>query len=269
MLLLLRKLFALLFLFHCITAEEVDEDEYVNHFSVCEDSVIIVEEISIVCDSPGTYYYGSSQYRNSEKCQAGDKAHLQVDFFVNQELEAAPYMTLFVQGYGSVQDVYVHTDEEICSLSNLQVDSGGCDYQYGTAPQVGYYTLQETFYWGEQKDDYKYSFLPKVVVGFSSVANNNKYDLGGANTNNCQGDSFMKWTNGLGKNATHTLRSFLLAFGLLLGAIGSMCMAVCCIMRQARLAAPPPSVDNAELLEKREESNKIATVGNQKALVDY
>lgn len=42
----------------------------------CTHNYIQVEKLSILCDTPGAYYYGSNAYRNSLVCMSGDKAHL-------------------------------------------------------------------------------------------------------------------------------------------------------------------------------------------------
>ena len=42
----------------------------------CTHNYVQVEKLSILCDTPGAYYYGSNAYRNSLVCMSGDKAHL-------------------------------------------------------------------------------------------------------------------------------------------------------------------------------------------------
>ena len=44
----------------------------------CRRNYIQVQQMSILCDTPGAYYYGSNAYRNSVVCMSGDKAHLEV-----------------------------------------------------------------------------------------------------------------------------------------------------------------------------------------------
>lgn len=41
-------------------------------------SQITVSLLSILCDTPGAYYSGSTAYRNSPVCVAGDKAQLDI-----------------------------------------------------------------------------------------------------------------------------------------------------------------------------------------------
>lgn len=44
----------------------------------CTRNYIQVDYLSILCDTPGAYYYGSNAYRNSKVCMSGDKAHLDI-----------------------------------------------------------------------------------------------------------------------------------------------------------------------------------------------
>src|SRR5687768_15847020 len=59
-----------------------NEEQSMSTMKVCSDTAIQLEDVSIVCDSPGTYYYGSSKYRNSASCQQGDKAKIVIDFYI-------------------------------------------------------------------------------------------------------------------------------------------------------------------------------------------
>lgn len=44
--------------------------------STCSRNWVRVTSLVLTCDSPGAYYYGSSTYRNSDTCAAGDKARI-------------------------------------------------------------------------------------------------------------------------------------------------------------------------------------------------
>lgn len=211
-----------------VEASSDDDETYYHQFEVCDDSVILVEELSIVCDSPGTYYYGSGKYRNSASCQAGDKAKLEVVLLITQELEyGQAYLTLEASGYGSVSDVTLHSGEELCSVSSLYSKNGA------SCPEPGYYAISEHFYWGEQSDNYEYTFNPKVSVGLNSNPNKQVYDLGGANTNYCAGDSFSNWTKGVRESAANTIRSFFATFGILVMAVLGVLLVGWYVMRQA------------------------------------
>ena len=206
--------------------DAVAEDGYYNQFSVCDASVVLVQEISIMCDSPGAYYYGSGKYRNSAKCQAGDKANLVVDFMIMEDLDEDAFLTVNVKGYGSVESILLHDQESFCSIVQ-SVNGEEC-------PISGYYQLKHQFYWGGQSDSYEYSFVPKVVVGIASGAND-KYDLGGANTDQCySGKTFTSWTDGVRKSAADTFVNFMLTFGTLLAVLFVIALVAYFLARQAK-----------------------------------
>jgi hypothetical protein len=127
--------------------------------------------------------------------------------------------------------------------------------------------IQKSFYWGEQSDSYEYSFKPKVVVGFASSADRNNYDLGGANTNQCAGDTFTKWTTGVTKTAANTLRTFLSTFGILCAAVIALFAVGWYLAKQAN-AKPKQNFDDDDLLDENE-YHKIAMVGHNRNLVDF
>jgi hypothetical protein len=121
--------------------EHIDDgDQYYAKFSVCADSSIVVEEIQIVCDSPGAYYYGSGKYRNSATCQAGDKAKLTVTLSIADDLpdDVVPYLFLSVQGYGTVADQVIHQGDDLCSVSGLSSSDGAACPAPGTSDGAGF-----------------------------------------------------------------------------------------------------------------------------------
>jgi hypothetical protein len=129
--------------------------------------------------------------------------------------------------------------------------------------------LQKSFTWGEQSDSYETSFEPKVVIGIASDPSRNTFDLGGANTNQCSGNTFMNWTTGVSKSATNTLRTFFSTFGILLGATLALGAAGWCLFRKG--SATPKQQPIAAFDEDLDEHDyhKIAMVGNNRNLVDF
>ena len=99
------QLFFGLWLVSVIGTVKADDAAYMNKFTVCDDTSIVVSDVSLLCDSPGTYYYGSGKYRSSATCEGGDKAKMQVDFQILEDLQTDAYLTLSVQGYGTVAAV--------------------------------------------------------------------------------------------------------------------------------------------------------------------
>jgi hypothetical protein len=223
-------------------AVKSDDDAYMNKFTVCDDTSIVVTDVALLCDSPGTYYYGSGKYRNSATCEGGDKAKMQVDFQILEDLQSEAYITLSVQGYGTVAAVQVYTQESFCSVVQ-STDGAAC-------PAAGNYKINHMFYWGSQSDSYTYSFTPKVIVGISSDLANNVYDLGGANTNSCKGEVVSDWTVGVRKSMANSIKSFFATFGILCGSIVILIITGWCITRQSSAAKIPKSIIVDEELDE-------------------
>jgi hypothetical protein len=258
---------ASLLLLESATADQsVDANgNYYNSFTVCDASAVVVTDVSLLCDSPGTYYYGSGKYRNSASCKAGDKAKLDVGFQIQQDIDASavtPYFTLYVSGYGSVTGQSLYSNVALCDVGDLTAADGQ------SCPAQGYYKVQMQFHWGDQSDAYEYAFNPKVMVGFTSNPQKGVYDLGGANTNKCSGDVFTNWTKGVRKSAANTIKSFFATFGILFGSIVAVFVAGWCVMRQSK--NQPKEVVVEDPLDESNEHNKMVLLGNsQNILVDF
>ena len=206
---------------------QVQADDYNSNayegFTVCSDTAIQVTDVSIYCDSPGTFYYGSGKYRNSENCTAGDKGQYQVDFYINEggEIEGtggAPVMdveaTGYIGWYDKVQKVF--ENEDLCSSSALKSLSGS------KCPAAGKYRIKSSFFWDEDAN-YDGVFNPKITVGFKSSIYENTYDYGGANTPYCSGTTFFtSWKNGVKKVYANSISNFFKTFGILAFTIAVM-----------------------------------------------
>jgi hypothetical protein len=208
-----------------VHAADGDDSAYYNQFSVCSDSKVEVVDMSLYCDSPGSYYYGSNKYRNSATCQAGDKAKVQVALEITEDLESDPYLTVEVQGYGTVESVTVLKSISFCETVS--------SYDGAICPSAGKYYTKNQFYWGSQNDNYDYSFVPKIVVGIASTDSSNSFDLGGANTNKCySGNTFSNWTTGVRKSAANTVSSFIISFGILIATVLFIVLFTYCIIKE-------------------------------------
>ncbi|GKY96151.1 hypothetical protein MPSEU_000575100 [Mayamaea pseudoterrestris] len=249
-----RALCVLYALVILVSSRADDGFQQYNRFTVCGNSAIEVQDLSIVCDSPGAYYYGSNKYRNSADCQGGDKVKISIQFYLQEALEGDAYVTIEAKGYGSVSSHVLHQAESLCSISSLKsLEKQSCG-------SIGLYSIQEQFSWSDKNDEYEYSFTPKLVVGFASNANKQVYDLGGANTNSCSGDTFTNWTKGLQKSAANTIKTFFATFGILLGAIFGVLVVGWCLMRQAN--AKPKEFIVQEPTDENE-YHKMAMMGDQ------
>jgi hypothetical protein len=276
-------------------ADEDGSEEYYNQFTVCANSVILVEELSIVCDSPGAYYYGSNKYRNSAKCQAGDKAKLQMILEITQDLDSygengdqqqqqnnnngngdeqqsvIPYLYLTAQGYGTVESAYLYDGAALCSISSLKALNGQ------TCPAAGAYQLNEVFYWGSQSDNYEYTFTPRVAVGMSSNVAADQYDLGGANTARCSsGGTYTNWTSGITNTVSITLKKVFIAATLIAAGVCMVFAIGLCIRHFLATRARAP--DTKKIISQRDvlveddyldedDMRRIAMMGRERDLI--
>ena len=191
-----------------------NNDGYFNtKVQICSDAVIQVQDVLVYCDSPGTFYYGSGKYRNSQSCQPGDKATVQLDFYIAnqnaiQQAGNKALIDISATGGTHTEDVTVYDSADLCSLSSLQKKSRS------TCPYNGYYQVKTHFYWGNS--DETETFVPTITVGFKSSAKKNVYDFGGANTDLCYGSTFESWSEGVRVKYANAVGTFFKTFGVLL-----------------------------------------------------
>jgi hypothetical protein len=193
------KLLLLLLLPFYLLAEDAATDDATDDGSrssgssmqVCSDSDVEVTSISLLCDSPGTFYYGSGKYRGMQYCKAGDKAKLSIYFDVVGDIsEVDPLLTVKAQGNGETAIVYKNA--RLCYLGTLSSTDGSSCGGYGS------FSVTTQFYWGSGSDNAsQQSFSPYVTVGFHTERDPNKFDLGGVNTNMCPGNTFIAWSNNI------------------------------------------------------------------------
>lgn len=242
------------------------DDEYFNQFTVCADSAVVVEELLITCDSPGSYYYGSSKYRNSASCQGGDKAKLQVQFEILQDLNASPYISINVAARGSVSSYQLYDQGDLCALDTLtSVDGAAC-------PAAGVYLIQDKFYFESAVDDYDASsFQPVPSIGFQSDVEKNYYDLGGANTDYCAGGTFQNWSTNMNNTMSASLRFFLVTFAALFAVSAAFLAWRYYAMKReldAVTMSKKPLEEMQEDLLDEEDVRRIAMMGREKDLID-
>lgn len=194
---------------------EGDDGTVGNQIQVCADAVIEVQDASILCDSPGTFYYGSGKYRNSASCQPGDKAKIKIDFYIADAgtiAQAGGYAIVDVnveQSGWFTSSKTIYENANLCSLSTLSSSSGS------SCPYAGYYSIETQFYWESSDSNSGSSFVPTLVAGFKSSVNQNTYDYGGVNTNNCRGGSLPTWVDGANTSYADALSNFMKTFGIL------------------------------------------------------
>jgi hypothetical protein len=202
----------------------------------------------------------------------GDKGKLQFVFDILEDLEVAPYISLHVEAYGSVPEKVLYSKEDLCSLSSLSsLDGAAC-------PAAGQYMISEKFYFDDQSDDsYEYNFKPVPSIGFLSDPNSRNFDLGGANTDYCEGGLFKNWSSNLQSTLSKTLKFFLVTLGAFLAAgLGFVAWRYCVLRRDSLLQqssrrkeqeASPFQVMHDDLMDE-EDLRRIAMLAREKDLID-
>jgi hypothetical protein len=261
---LLERVILLLLLALGCFADQGDGGEnegYYNSFSVCSGSIVQAQDISILCSSPGAYYYGSSNYRDQADCQAGDKAKVQISIAITANLTQSALLDLKVEGPSGVYTT-VFSGASLCS-SISATDGASC-------PAQGSYKISKTVYLGE-KDNSGQLFTANAVMGAYSDASLGIYDLGGLNTDKCaSGHSVVSWTSGV-QNAGRSLRSFMLTFGALLVAVFGIAGVGFYIAKKAKEVKVDKKKKQplTEDIDPNEDYQKISMLGNNRNLVDF
>lgn len=131
----------------------------------------------MLCDSPGTYYYGSSNsYRKSESCKFGDYVNFALTFDIDSDLsDTGVYVTSNILGNGLEYPLY--TAYDLCAVNSLNADNGQ------DCPEQGSYSIQSKFVLSDNsgKDDGSTSFSPDIVMAFSSDGADDNVDYGCVN----------------------------------------------------------------------------------------
>mmetsp|Transcript_14867 Transcript_14867/g.22872 ORF Transcript_14867/g.22872 Transcript_14867/m.22872 type:complete len:280 (+) Transcript_14867:2-841(+) len=172
----------------------------------CEDGIVQVVNITISCDSPYTFYYGSGVNRNSPVCDYGDKATISVGFYVMEDVDDAIYMQM--SAYNSADEqLYLGDAVDLCNKVGE-----ACNYE-------GYYEFSTKIVLASLDSD-ESKFVPLLEIAFSNEANNG-YELGGVNIecDNQNTGSYFDWMN-IRTNTTMTkvkTATFAQDYGILIG----------------------------------------------------
>lgn len=208
------------------------QQDYNPNLQVCSDAIIQVLDATIYCDSPGTYYYGSGKYRNSETCMPGDKAKVHIKFYIAdhdtiQRGGNYALVDVYADGGTYTQPVYVYENADMCSLDSLKKTGGS------QCPYNGYFQINTQFYWGNANNREEV-FQPTIHVGFRSHKNVDAYDYGGANTSLCRGVTFANWNYVAHGNILKLLMMFVKSFGILICTIFVMGMFIFVLSKKPR-----------------------------------
>lgn len=161
-----------------------DDSSGMLDFYICSNSNVQVTSIQMLCDSPGTYYYGSSNsYRKSESCKFGDYVNFALTFDIDSDLsDTGVYVTANILGNGLKVPLY--SAKNLCAVSSLKADDGQ------DCPEQGSYSVQSKFVLSDStgQDDGSTSFSPDIVMAFSSDGADDNVDYGCVNMDDPEED---------------------------------------------------------------------------------
>ena len=255
----------LVFATFCRADDESDGDYYQKYFESCEDTDIEIQDVSLLCDSPGAYYYGNGKYRDSNSCMLGDKGKVSIYFYIGEELEGVePYVSLNVKddSNADVEEMVILEDEALCSVSGLTAQDGQ------TCPEQGYYYISGSTYLGD-KDGSGNPFDAKAQIGFKTYPEEDYFDLGGANTLYCPGGFLGQYSYSKMKTqVASAVLSFMVTWGTLFFGIASVLLFSVFLVRRARRSRNIPFEDaDEDLLDGN--YNQVIVMSSSRSLVDF
>jgi hypothetical protein len=180
---------------------------------VCEDSVVEVMSMSVVCDSPYTFYYGNGANRQSPVCDYGDKAALSISFSVVDDLQQNDAEIYFTMA------AYDDQGSLLASTYPEQLCTGYVGYECTKAGSYSFtYKLKfESPYGGGNST----KFVPLIQMAFSTKGDSG-YNLGGVNMECEQYDEedaagYVSWRNSNAMMPKSGTQVFFSTYGMLLG----------------------------------------------------
>jgi hypothetical protein len=162
-------------------------EDYQHSLEVCDNSVVEVTTISVICSSPYTFYYGNGAHRNSPTCDYGDKAAITVNFDVNGDLDSGVniYMTMAVVTNGEI----LQSTEPMDLCENYVGTSCTASGSYNFTKKL---KLPSSSYASNSS-----KFVPSIQMAFSTSADGG-YILGAVNTDCEEWDeenpAYVHWT---------------------------------------------------------------------------
>mmetsp|Transcript_15462 Transcript_15462/g.29248 ORF Transcript_15462/g.29248 Transcript_15462/m.29248 type:complete len:310 (+) Transcript_15462:84-1013(+) len=213
-----------------------DQPQQNIYLKVCDDSVVQVTSVTILCTSPYTFYYGNGAHRNDIVCNYGDKANVEVQFQVIDDI-------------GEVSDFYMTmalADQEGHLLAVTDPAFVCNDYVGGSCTKAGSYSfttklrLETPEYYSTRNKN----FVPNIKMAFSTMSNHG-YNLGALNTECKAWDnerpSYVSWSNH--PRATGQ-RLFFQRNGALVGTCAMLSIIIAFVWVQSARNTAPYSLDD-------------------------
>lgn len=185
------------------------ETNYQMSLDVCSNSVVDVSSMTILCDSPYTFYYGNGAHRNSPICDYGDKATLSVTFRVVDDLQ---------EGDDEIYFTMAAYDDDKNLLTSTYPESLCDDYVGSECTKQGSYSFDLKLKFGTPSGGDRNRFIPYVQMAFSTKGDFG-YNLGAVNFE-CQvwdqdQPVYISWREP--KTQQEEAIEFVTSFGMLIG----------------------------------------------------
>mmetsp|Transcript_4328 Transcript_4328/g.7487 ORF Transcript_4328/g.7487 Transcript_4328/m.7487 type:complete len:248 (-) Transcript_4328:214-957(-) len=220
----LKVLLGLVLLF--VNAEDADDayndDGGSGALEICKKSVVVVDSLEVLCDSPYTYYYGNGAHRNSIYCDYGDKVTISFSLDVTEDLEDTAIYMLMSAYTPNDMELYLGEPVDVCSAYLGEECNYEGIYNFTTKVQFAYL------------DDGEAQFVPTIEFSFSDQPDSG-YNLGGANIECDYGNGFIDWAS----DRTNTTllhiktQTFMSSYGILIGTILVLAMFVALLVKQS------------------------------------
>jgi hypothetical protein len=179
----------------------------------CEKGVVQVTSISLLCNSPYTFYYGNGANRQSLVCDYGDKANIEVSFTVTDTLGEGTDIYMKMAVFYEGEQLYRGDSVELCY-----------NFVGGSCTIAGEYTFKKKIQFAYIDDGTYAKFVPTLEIAFSDSADGS-YRLGGVNIE-CAEDqdddqNIVNWSDSdlQGTASRSHVESFFLDFGILIGTV--------------------------------------------------
>jgi len=203
---------------------------------VCDNSVVQVTSVTILCTSPYTFYYGNGAHRNDIVCNYGDKANVEVKFQV-------------IDSIGEVNDFYTTmalADQEGNLLAVTDPAYVCNDYVGSSCTKAGSYsfTTKLRLETPEYSSASNKNFVPAIKMAFSTMPDHG-YNLGALNTEckawNNERPTSVSWSNH--PRATGN-RLFFQRYGALVGTCAMLSIIIAFVWTQSTRNTAPYSLDD-------------------------
>lgn len=201
-------------------------------FTVCDESVVRVRELYLICDSPYTFYYGNGANRNSPVCNYGDKLSMELSFQVTDDIKDSDniYVTMAVyddQGNILISVDPVHLCDDLVGYECVNQGYYGFIYRLRLPYPSNDNNVQSTSAssYSSSSSNNGGRFLPYVHMAFSTRADSG-YNLGALNIQCAQWNpnepSYVSWS--LNKSSRSPLESFTADYTILLASCLTLMM---------------------------------------------